>query len=222
SRSARRSIRSAGSVQKGDAGLRAAGPAELQLRVGHAVRVAPRHHPVLPKAVSPAAQAVSVQSKPAHSRAEHPGASEHHVRGAGSAAGVGAPRDGSAVLRADPQPGPGADADRDRGQEPEDARRIALQPARVQRTPRARTRERRRLQTLGGGASIAAIATGSGRVTAGGTDDATTANAIAAAAADAGRRAIGRTGAAQPATSATSRPARRRPGRGAVWLPRWV
>ena len=185
SRSARRAIRSAGSVQKGDAGLRAAGPAELQLRVGHAVRVAPRHHPVLPKAVSPAAEAVSVQSEPAHSRAEHPGAAEHHVRGAGGAAGVVTPRDGSAVLRADAQPGPGADADRDRGQEPEDARRIALQPARVQRTPCARARERRCVQTLGRGAPVAAIATGSGRVTvaAGCTDDATTADAIAAAAA---------------------------------------
>ena len=135
----------------------------------------------------------------------------------GGAAGVVAPRDGSAVLRADPQPGPGADAERDRGQEPEDARRIALQPARVQRTPGARARERRCVQTLGRGAPAAAIATASGRVTARCTDDATTANAIAAAAAAARRRTAGRTRSAQPSTSATTRPARGRPGRRTVW-----
>src|SRR5262249_15181480 len=94
------------------------------------------------------------------------------------------------------------------------------QPARVQRTPRALARERRCLQTLGGGASIAAIATGSDRVTAGGPDYATTANTIAAAAAHAGGRATGRTGPAQPPAQATARRARRRSRRRAVWLPR--
>src|SRR4029079_18474147 len=110
------------------------------------------------------------------------------------------------------------DSDRDRGQEPEDARRVALQPTRVQRTPRARARERRCLQTFGGGAPGAAIATASGRITARGTDDPTTANAIAAAAAHARRRTAGRTRSAQPSTPATTRPARGRPGRRAVWL----
>src|SRR4029453_3081752 len=190
SRSAWRPIRSAGSVQKGDAGVRAAGPAELQLRVGHAFRVAPRHHPVLPKAVSPAAEAVPVQSEPAHSRAKHPGAAEHDVRRAGGAARVVPPRDGSAVLRADPQPGPRADPDRYRGQEPEDARRIALEPARVQRTARPGARERCRLQTRGGGANVAAVDPDCGRITAACARTPTIADAGTAGTAPAKRKSI--------------------------------
>ena len=66
-------------------------------------------------------------------------------------AGGRPPADGSAVLRAGAQPRRRNDADGHRGQEPQDARRVDLEPARVQRTPRARARRRRRLQDGGGG-----------------------------------------------------------------------
>src|SRR6185503_16422769 len=54
-----------------------------------------------------------------------------------------------AVLRADSQPGDRNDAARHRGQESEDAARIGVEPARVQRAARAGARKRRGLQGAG-------------------------------------------------------------------------
>ena len=60
-----------------------------------------------------------------------------------------AARHGCPVLRGHSQPGLRTDTHRHRGQEPENARRIARKPARVQRTACARARERGRLQAVG-------------------------------------------------------------------------
>ena len=69
--------------------------------------------------------------------------------------GAGQTPDGNgvALLRDHPQPRVRADALRHRGQEPEDARRIAREPARVQRAAGPGARKRRRLQAGGRPAS---------------------------------------------------------------------
>ena len=92
-------------------------------------------NPLVPPAAAADLEAV-LQPEPADSGAAHPVAAEHDQR----RAGIGAPSPRSAVLRADPQPRRRNDAAGHRGQEPEDARRVDLQPARVQRAPRARSR----------------------------------------------------------------------------------
>src|SRR5258706_8270959 len=90
-----------------------------------------------------------LQSEPADPGAAHSVAPEHDERGARGAPGSNAAADGSAVLRADSQPRHRDDAARDRGEEPEDASRVGVEPARVQRAARTRPRERRRLQADG-------------------------------------------------------------------------
>ena len=104
--------------------------------------------PVDPPAAAADPQAV-LQPESADPGAAHPVAPEHDERRARGAARSGAAAMRPAVLRADPQPRPRDDAARHRGQEPEDARRVADEPPRVQRAARARARKRRRLQAVG-------------------------------------------------------------------------
>ena len=93
-----------------------------------------------------------LQPEPADPGAAHPVAVQHDERRArGDARARGRVR--PAALRGAAQPGARDDADGHRGQEPEDARRVADEPARVQRAARAGARKRRRLQA--GGRTIA-------------------------------------------------------------------
>src|SRR5262249_62040008 len=157
SRSARRALRSPRAVPPDTAGLRAAGAAEFRVRRRDAVRVAPRADPLDPEAPAADSQAV-LQPEPADSGAAHPVPPEHDERRARGAPRGGAAAARSAVLRADSQPGARDDAARDRPEEPEDAARVGVEPARIQRTPPARPRKPPRLQPARRGASARAPA----------------------------------------------------------------
>ena len=117
-----------------------------------------------------------------------------------------------------PQPGARDDAAGHRGEEPEDARRVADQPPRVQRAAGARARERRRLQASN---RLTATSSASAR----GPPPART--AVAAAQPRQRQRplpepaaaATGRPGPAQPPPPPPPRPARRRTQPSRSWAP---
>ncbi len=106
------------------------------------------------KLLQPHPEAV-LQPEPAHPGAPHPVGAQHPQRQA-----RGARR---AALRGHPQPGARADPDRHRGEEPEDAGRVDVEPARLRRAAGARARGRGGLPRRRGGAAAAAGGSGSGR-----------------------------------------------------------
>ena len=145
--SARRAIRSARAVPARTTAVQPARTSELCVRRRDAVRVASRaapHH-----AEDPAADPEAVfQPEPADPGVEHPVAVEHDVRRTRGEARSRPSCVRSAALRSDAQPRAGNDAPRHRSQESQDARRVADEPAGIQRAARPGARKRRRLQTV--------------------------------------------------------------------------
>ena len=109
--------------------------AEVRVRGHDAVRIDPRRHPADPAPAAAGAEAV-LQPEPAHPGAPYP---ERHQRDQRAAV----QGTGRALLRGAPQPRARTDAAGHRDEEPEDAARVDLEPARLRRTPRARARGRR-------------------------------------------------------------------------------